>query len=348
MLTKKQLSEIRDHLEKAQNPIFLYDNDVDGLCSYVILRKFLGRGKGVAVKSHPNIDIRYAKRVQELNADYVFVLDRHSLGNEFVNEISMLGIPIVWIDHHDVGNEIHKYNLLYRFNPMKNKKKSSEPTTYLCHSVTKRNEDNWVVMMGCIADHYLPDSPLIENFKENHLMFWGKNITLPFQALYSTPIGKLARAISFGLKDSISHVVELQNFLINCKTPNELEHNLDSESSFANKYKEIMKKYSSLLFEAKNNVFGKLLFYNYGGQLSISSDLSNELSYIYPEHFICVAYSSGPITNISLRGKNVQKILSEVLKKLNSGTGGGHKDAVGARIDTKDLEVFKNELEKRI
>ena len=109
-----------------------------------------------------------------------------------------------------------------------------------------------------------------------------------------------------------------------------------------------MKKYSSLLFEAKNNVFGKLLFYNYGGQLSISSDLSNELSYIYPEHFICVAYSSGPITNISLRGKNVQKILSEVLKKLNSGTGGGHKDAVGARIDTKDLEVFKNELEKRI
>ena len=75
MLTKKQLSEIRSHLERAQNPIFLFDNDVDGICSYVLLRRFIGRGKGVAVKSHPNIDAGYAKRVQELNGDYVFVLD---------------------------------------------------------------------------------------------------------------------------------------------------------------------------------------------------------------------------------------------------------------------------------
>lgn len=32
MLTEKQISEIREHLEKAQNPLFFFDND-DGLCS---------------------------------------------------------------------------------------------------------------------------------------------------------------------------------------------------------------------------------------------------------------------------------------------------------------------------
>src|SRR3989338_8241588 len=148
MLTKKQLFEIREHLEKAQNPVFLFDNDVDGLCSYVLLRRFLGRCRGVAVKSHPDIDVNYAKRVQELGGDYVFVLDRHSLGRDFVNEISMLQLPIVWIDHHDVNEEEHDYNLLYRYNPMKNKKKSAEPTTYLCYMATKRAEDLWLVMIG--------------------------------------------------------------------------------------------------------------------------------------------------------------------------------------------------------
>lgn len=347
MLTKKQLSEIREHLENAQNPIFLYDNDVDGLCSYIVLRKFIGRGKGVVVKSHPNVDVRYAKRVQELSGDYVFVLDRHSLGNEFVAELSMMQIPIVWIDHHDVNSQEHSYNLLYRYNPSKNKKKSAEPTTYLCYGATRRKEDAWIVLMGSIADHYLPKN-IVKDFVKEHPSFWGKNITKPFEALYTTAVGRLARALSFGLKDSISHVVELQNFLINCNTLNELEHELDSNSAFGSKYKEIMKKYSALLNDAKKSVSDNLLFYNYSGQISISSDLSNELSYLFPKHYICVAYSSGPITNISMRGDNVQKILSEILVLFEGARGGGHKDAVGARINSADLEKFKEELIKRI
>jgi oligoribonuclease NrnB/cAMP/cGMP phosphodiesterase (DHH superfamily) len=347
MLSKKQLGEIRDHLEKAQNPIFLYDNDVDGLCSYVVLRRFIGRGKGVAVKSHPNIDINYAKRVQELGGDYVFVLDRHSLGEDFVKEIEMLQIPIVWIDHHDVESKSGTYNMLHTYNPSKNKRRSAEPTTYLCYKATKRFEDVWIAMMGCLSDHYLNKS-VVKDFVEKYEHFWANDIKKPFQGLYSTLIGKLARSLSFGLKDSITHVVELQNFLINCKDPVDLEHGLDSKSAFAAKYSEISKKYQSLLGEANKCASDKLLFYNYGGQLSISSDLANELSYLYPKHYICVAYSSGPITNISFRGKNVSKILSEVLGVLGRGTGGGHRDAVGARIDTSDLDKFKEEVLKRV
>ena len=90
------------------------------------------------------------------------------------------------------------------------------------------------------------------------------------------------------------------------------------------------------------------MFYNYSGQLSISSDLSNELSYLFPKQYICVAYSSGPITNISLRGNNVKNILAEILPLLEKATGGGHRDAVGARINTEDIDKFKQELENRI
>ena len=48
MLGKDKLEEIKEHLERARNPVFFYDNDADGLCSYVILRRALGRGYGVA------------------------------------------------------------------------------------------------------------------------------------------------------------------------------------------------------------------------------------------------------------------------------------------------------------
>ncbi len=346
MLTSKQLLEIREHLEKAQNPIFLFDNDVDGLCSYVLLRRFIGRGKGVAVKSHPNVDAGYAKRVAELGGDYIFVLDRHSLGNEFVSEIASLNIPIVWIDHHDVMREKLDYSLLYQYNPAYGKKKSFESTTYLCYCATNRIEDFWIALMGCIADHNLPSD--VSAFTDNHPELWGKKITQPFEALYTTGIGRLARALSFGLKDSTSHVVQLQNFLIACKSPFDLEKDLEANSAFGNRYRELMQKYLALFAEAKNSVEDNLVFFNYGGQMSMSSDLSNELSYLFPKHYVCVSYSLGVNTNVSLRGKGVAKILEKLLPKFEDARGGGHADAVGARIRTEDVARFKEELKEII
>ncbi len=345
MLSEKQLLEIREHLEKAQNPVFLYDNDVDGFCSYVLLRKYTGRGKGVAVKSHPDIDKQYAKKVQELRADYVFVLDRPILGKEFVQEMSDLQLPVVWIDHHDMDEEKIDYGNVYIYNPQKGKK-SGEPTTYLCYSATKRREDLWVAMIGSIADNYLPE--FTPDFIKQYPEHWSKGIEKPFDAYYKTGIGKLIKVISFGLKDSITHVVQLQNFMIEAKGPADVDLALESSKSFAFKYKEIWSKYSALLERAKDCSEEKYVFFNYGGDMSMSSDLSNELMYLHPDKLIVVAYSSGPITNISMRGKNVKKILAEIISNLNGATGGGHEMAVGSRIQTKDLERFKEEFLKKI
>jgi len=157
MLTDKQILEIRGHLESAQNPVFFYDNDADGFCSYVLLRRFIGRGKGVAVRSHPDVDEGYAKRAQELNADYVFVLDRPILGERFVEEVGRLQLPIVWIDHHEVEEEKFDYNDLFVFNPMKRKSASNEPVCYWAYKIANRVEDAWIAVMGSVADHYLPD-----------------------------------------------------------------------------------------------------------------------------------------------------------------------------------------------
>ena len=347
MLTKRQILEVREHLDRALNPIFYYDNDADGLCSYVLFRKFIGRGKGVAVRSHPDVDESYARKVQELNADYVFVLDRPILGEKFVEEIGKLGIPIVWIDHHEIGDEKYDGKEVFIFNPTRNeKKKSNEPISYWAYQICNRREDLWIALMGCIADHYLPD--FIDEFKKKNGEYWGKKILKPVDAYYKYEIGRLARVLGFGLKDSVTHVVQMQNFLVKCKGPEDLFQEVESNKPFARKYREIRERYDVLLKKAREgiNEDDKFVFFTYSGELSISSDISNELSYLYPGKMIVVAFISGPITNISMRGKGVKKLIEKILPGFENSSGGGHEEAIGDRVQTQDLERFKEEIAK--
>ncbi len=348
MLSEKQLQEIREHLEKAQNPVFYYDNDADGLCSFIILRKFIGRGKGVAVRSFPDLNAGYAKKAQELNADYVFVLDKPVVSRDFVEELDKLGLPMVWIDHHDIQTTISEkdFKNLFVYNPalLKGKGESFEPVTYLSYRVSRRKEDLWLGIIGCISDHFLPD--FASDFEEDYPDFWGK-VKTPFDAYYNTEIGKIARSFNFGLKDSVSNVVRLQNFLITCKGPGEVFAEDTGNYLFRKRYTEVKKKYDTLIEKAMKIVEGKIVFFEYAGDLSMSSDLSNELVYRNPNKIVVVAFKNGDVANISLRGKNVKKALERVLKEVE-GSGGGHEDAVGARIKAGDLDKFRKVLEREL
>ena len=91
---------------------------------------------------------------------------------------------------------------------------------------------------------------------------------------------------------------------------------------------------------------GKLLLFKFGGELSFSSDLSNELSFEFPKKIIVVAYSKGAGINISMRGKNVRDIVLKAIEGLEDATGGGHKDAVGARVRSEDWGEFIKKVEE--
>lgn len=345
MLSKSELEEIREHLQNAQNPVFYYDNDADGLCSFLLLRRFIGRGKGVAVRSFPDLNKQYARKAVELNADYVFVLDKPILSREFAAEIDSIGLPLVWIDHHDVVNEdLSDFKNIFSYNSSKNGG-AGEPVTFLSYKISENKEDVWLAMIGCISDHYLPD--FVDEFKKNYSELWGEKILKPFDAYFGTEIGKISQSFNFGLKDSVSNVVRMQNFLISVKSPTEVLSESTSNHSFRKKYSEVKKKYDELLLRAKKNAGEKLVFFYYSGDLSISSDLSNNLTYIFPGKYVVVSYVKGDVASLSFRGKGVKKILEKILKEIE-GRGGGHEDAVGARISASDLEKFRELVEREI
>ena len=192
----------------------------------------------------------------------------------------------------------------------------------------------------------MPD--FASEFESRYREYWGLGIKEPFDVYYKTEIGKIGQAWNFGLKDSVTHVVQLQNFLISCKGPEDVFAETIYNSNFSKKYSDVKGKYESLILKARECVFGNLIFFDYAGDLSISADISNELSYLFKDMYISVAYKKGVVTNISLRGKNVREILEKVLNDLEDASGGGHEDAVGARIKTEDLGKFKERLKSEL
>lgn len=343
MLNASHLEELRGLLERSQNPVFLYDNDADGLCSYVLLRRWLGRGKGIAVRTHPDIDEGYARKALSLGGDLVVVLDCPLLGDSFVDALVEQAIPLVWIDHHRVNSPHYTHPHVQVFNPTLTGVSSSEPVTYWCYKLTQRVEDAWIALMGCIADHYLP--PFYKDFAKHFPEFWKKGVRKPFDAYFETDVGVLAQAIGFGLKDSVTHVVYLQNFLIASTSPQALLAELQSHSSFAQKYNEIKKRYDALRVCAPSEHRKGFVFHQYSGTLSISAELANELLHRFPGKTIMVAYVNSGICTMSLRGKGVRARIESLLPAFEHATGGGHDDAVGARIRAEDLERFKGAFE---
>jgi single-stranded DNA-specific DHH superfamily exonuclease len=321
------------------------------------LQKYIGRGKGIAIKSFPEMNAEYFRKVSELNADYIFILDKPIVSKEFFDEAKNFNIPIVWIDHHDV--QVNIPDFVHYYNTTLNKSKKNEPVTYLCYKITNKKEDLWLAVAGCISDRFVPD--FYSDFEKLYpnLSIKSKDA---FDIFYKSQIGNIVKMFCFSLKDRTSNVVKLIKFLIAVKSPYEILEETGKNHEMHLRYKQINKKYQKLIEKAKSiatrnpaeyngdtrncSSENKLLFFQYAGDLSISADLSNELSYLFPQKIIVVVYITGIKANISVRGKKIKNIILKSIEGLENATAGGHEDAVGAQVRVEDLEKFRENIEK--
>ena len=342
MLTDKEINEIRDHLENAKNPVFFFDNDPDGLCSFLILQRAIGHGRGVAIKSFPGLDKNYFKRVEEFNADYIFVLDKPLIDQEFIDLAEKNNIPLVHIDHHNVP----KSNLKYYYNTFYSSK-NNESVAYLCYKVTRRKEDMWLALIGCITDSYLPD--FAEEYKKANPELIDFNYKSASDILYNTRFGRAAMIISFAMKDKTSNVVSMMRFLLKANNASDILEESSKTKSFLDRFNYMNEKYQKLIKKAEESVRGDILFFTYSGDLSISQYTANELFYKHPDKVVVVSYSQGGKANVSLRwNKDIRTATVNAIKDIDGATGGGHEHAAGAKIPFGSLETFKVNLMSEI
>lgn len=347
MLTENQVKEIKEHLSKAHNPLFFFDNDCDGLCSFLLLRRYIGKGKGVPIRSFPELNASYFRKVTELKADYIFILDKPVVGADFLEEAEKYNVPVVWIDHHELQAGEQKIpEFVNYYNPVLNKEKTNEPVTVLAYQISGKKEDMWLAVAGAVSDRFEPE--FYDEFAKKYpdLSIASKNA---FDIYYTSQIGKLARIFSFALKDSTTNVISMLKFLMQVKNPYEVLEEGKKNYTMHKRFKQIHTRYMKLLMKAEDHYRpnDKVLFFQYGGDLSISSDLSNELSYKFPKKVVVVVYITGVKANISVRGEKIRGAALKAIENIEGATGGGHENAVGLQVKVEDIEKFRKRLKEQ-
>ncbi|MCK4649825.1 DHH family phosphoesterase [Candidatus Pacearchaeota archaeon] len=339
MLNSTQLQEIRNQLETSQNPLFFYDNDVDGLCSFLVLRRALDRGKGVAIKSFPELKAQYTKKIDELNPDVIIILDKAELSKEFADHAEEKGVPILWIDHHEskTPQETIQKTSYYNSHP------SAEPISFIAQKIFNRPQDLWLAIIGCIGDVYTPD--FAEQFAEENPDLLPKN-TDAFTALQTTTIGKIARMLNFGLMDTTTNILKLIKYLFKATTPYDLLEENPYTKQFHKRVNQLEAFFQKQIQKAEAQLDKKssLLFFTYSGNTSMSSEISNRLAFNHKDKLIVVAFLRPEKANISVRGKNALKITKTAIENILGATGGGHEKATGAMVPISDFEKFKSNI----
>jgi len=160
-------------------------------------------------------------------------------------------------------------------------------------------------------------------------------------------VSKLKVEVAGILEDIQENLLRKAEKMISAKSPYDLLEEDSKTKHILKRYEEVNSKYQYLFKKAKENIGEKLIFFQYGGTLSLSSNIANQLKYEYPDKIIAVAYINDDFANISLRGNvDVRKLTLLAIKDIEGASGGGHTNATGAKMTLDNLPIFKAKIEE--
>lgn len=341
MLKEKEIEQIKSLLEESTNPIFLFDDDGDGLCSYLMLKSFYKKGIGTPIKTPGPLNTFYLDKIENEKADLVVILDKAVVMQEFIDSCPC---KVLYIDHHP----ILKLKRVYYFNSLKNDKKSYIPTSYMIYKTVK--SDLWIATIGCLFDYKVPD--FIKEFKKSYPDLITKITKDAGYYKYKGEIGKLIKIFNFNLKGKSEEVKRSVKAFENISSPYEILNKTTDEGKYVyERYEKLNKDYEWLLQEAEKEATTEnmIIFICPPTRVSFVSDLATELSYNHQDKTIVIAREKEIEMKLSIRNqkKNVKRALAKSLEDLE-GYGGGHEHAVGATIKRKDFNIFIERLKNSV
>jgi single-stranded DNA-specific DHH superfamily exonuclease len=341
-LSEKQLEQLRNIFDTVHRPVVLFDDDPDGLSSFLMIYKHIKEGRGMPVKSAPELGDDFCQKVNDYAPDAVIIVDVPVLSQDFLNRIRS---RIIWIDHHPV---LDRKGVEY-FNPRASDPDDNRPTSYWVYKALQENI--WIAMIGIVGDWFLPEQKIVDEFISKYPELLSPEIKKPEVALHTSKLGELIQAISFNLKGKTSDVVKSVKVLTRIKEPSEILEQTTSQGRFIHrKYAKLKEKYDKLLAMAEVNPEDKLVVFMYSSpDYSFSAELSNELIYKYPDKIIMVVWEYNGEYKCSMRSTkaNLPKMIDKALEGI-TGYGGGHDHAAGANIKIADFDVFVENIRKQI
>lgn len=346
-ITDTELHEITAAIDAAARPLFLFDDDCDGTTSFVQLYRYKKEGKGVVVKASPIVEEKYVRKVEEYQPDLIVILDKPVVAEGFFDNVST---PIIWIDHHK-PQDVRRWPNVRYYNPRIHDDEDNLPISYWSFKLA--GGPLWLATVGAVADWHVPDylKAFAEEYKDLLPDGYSKVEDLLFKK--DSKLGKLVKILNFNLKGTAAETMKSVLVLTRIETPYEILNQTTPRGKYLyKKYARLASTYDALLKRAKKAHDGSnlLLFTYRDDKMSLTSDLSNELLYLFPEQMIIIARKHGGEYKYSLRsaGKyEVATILEEALKGVE-GYGGGHIYACGAAVKEEQHERFIKAIRKQL
>ena len=338
-IKQQDIEYIREQLSKSVRPLFFFDDDADGLCSFLLLYRYVKEGHGVFIKTSPELSEIYLEKVKEHSPDLIIILDKPQVSQTFLDKIK---VPVIWIDHHE---PVKRHNVKY-FNPRLDDDADNRPTTYWCYKIVQ--QDLWIACVGCVADWHIPD--FMKGFIQENPDLISKEYEDPAKVLFETRFGQLCHLFNFILKGKTSEVKAAVKILTRIDNPYEIMDQTSAQGKYLyKKYTKSKKEYQQLLSEVRTTK-DKVLVYIYSAdRTSYTAELSNELLYKYPDKMLIICREKSGEMRCSLRSKYMD-VPSKLKKSLVDvrGYGGGHLHACGACIKSPDFEKFVENMKEHV
>ncbi|MAG47835.1 hypothetical protein CL617_04470 [archaeon] len=334
------LKKIKDQLEKSENPLILYDDDPDGLCSYLLLKRSFPKASGFIVKSSPYVTEEIVPLIRNYYPDLIVIVDKPVVTQDFVDKIA---VPIIWIDHHPI---IKLKGVTY-FNPRLKDPEDNRPTTHWCYNLVKK--DMWIAAIGIISDWAKPS--FFKKFVKEYPGLADENAKKE-DVLFSSELGNLIKIFDFILKNNTSTINKCVNVLTRIETPYEIINQETKEGKYIySNAKKFAKRYDDLFAKAiKIKPDGNIVIFTYTTKLtSFTGEIANALNYKHKDKVIFVGRQKEDRINFSLRSEKikVRPILDKAIKGLD-GSGGGHDFACGGNILSRDFSEFIEKVRKYV
>lgn len=333
----------RKKICKYNRPLFLFDDDADGVCSFLLFYKYFDDGAGVIVKGNPEVQESYLNKIIEFRPDCIIILDKPLVSEGFFEGTNL---PIFWLDHHDVQRPQNVSYLNPRlYDPNVASSTSSLVWELLSTDESFNKEDyEWLFRVGALSDW---DEAALKDISKDLKEVIGKDISAIEEGLFESKFGSVINLINFNLKGRKHEAMKSVKCLNEINNFQELLDGETEPSKFLNKkYSEVNKEYELIKSSVSVDPQKKVLAFTYHSDVaSITAELSNELLHLHPDKIILVARAHKNRYLCSIRSKDIDiaDTISGTASKYG-GYGGGHKNACGASIPVDYFDLFVEEL----
>ena len=194
LIRMKKAVDFLNNISEKDDIVVVFNNDGDGICSCVLLNKFLaktGRKKPYIINQPMPMDKNIIQRIQTTVPHKIIFLD--IAADQQQNVLKKLGgiCDIMIVDHHQIFKNMNSKNIVH-YNPRMEQHDVYMSTSYcvykICSKLSDMSEDLWIAGVGMVSDYNLNDSKdLVKSLKEKYKLS---------EPLYGTKLGRIADMIS--------------------------------------------------------------------------------------------------------------------------------------------------------